>query len=111
MRACFALRKTCTIEDEEPAMKVWTGAMALTSLLVLGGTLAIEPAAAAAKAAAETNGSARAAGVTSQQRTHHRYRHVRYSYRPYGPPQYLGRPTYYIPAPFPFGFDFGFGWW
>jgi len=23
---------------------------------------------------------------------------------------YLGRPVYYIPAPFPLGFDFGFGW-
>jgi hypothetical protein len=23
---------------------------------------------------------------------------------------YLGRPVYYIPAPFPLGFDFRFGW-
>ncbi len=92
-------------------MKGWIGTIALAVVLALGGKLAIGPAAAAAKAGAETYRSTAATNVTSRHRTHAMRRHVRYSYRPYQPPRYLGRPTYYVPAPFPLGFDFGFGWW
>jgi hypothetical protein len=97
------------VEDGEPAMKAWIGA-AIVAALMLGGAAAIGPATAAeattaAEAAATTHRSA------SQRRTHRATRHVGTVYRPVEQPRYLGRPIYYMPAPFPLGFDFGFGWW
>jgi hypothetical protein len=98
-------------EDEEPAMKDWIGALALTALCVVGGKAAVDPAA-AANAAPQTIQSGQTTEVSSQRRHHraqrHRYRHYRPSY--HARPYYLGRPTYYAPAPFPLGFGFGFFW-
>lgn len=97
-------------------MKKWIGAAILALALMVGGSAAIEPAAAAPfvqkqQASQATDFSAR--------RYHRRYyRHVYrpyygYGYRPYyyARPYYYRPYPYYAPAPFPFGFGFGpWGW-
>jgi hypothetical protein len=95
-------------------MTKWIGAAILALTLMLGGSNAINPAAAAPlPAAVQKPGSMQATDLSARRR----YRHYhRYGYRPYYQPYYYARPNYYrpypyyAPAPFPFGFGFG-PWW
>jgi hypothetical protein len=94
-------------------MAKWIGAAVLALTLMLGGSAAINPAAAAPLPAAVQKPQSLQATDLSARR---RYRHTRYGYHPYSRPYYYGRPDYYrpypyyAPAPFPFGFGFG-PWW
>ena len=93
-------------------MTKWIGAATLALTLVLGGSAAINPAA-ASQAAVQKPGALQATELSARRR----YRHyARYGYRPYYRPYYYDRPSYYRPypyyAPAPFAFGFGFGpWW
>jgi hypothetical protein len=94
-------------------MTKWIGAAILALSLMLGGSTAINPAAAAPlQAALQKPQSLQATDLSARRR----YRHYRYGYRPHPRPYYYGRPDYYrpypyyAPAPFPFGFGFG-PWW
>jgi hypothetical protein len=95
-------------------MTKWIGAAVLALTLMLGGSVAINPAAAAPlQAALQKPGSLQATDLNARRR----YRHYhRYGYRPSYRPYYYDRPYYYrpypydAPAPFPFGFGFG-PWW
>ncbi|HEY2213274.1 MAG TPA: hypothetical protein VGH62_17000 [Bradyrhizobium sp.] len=100
-------------------MTKWIGAAILALTMMLGGSAAINPAAAAPSqaAVAQKPGALQATDLSARRRYRHYYR---YGYRPYYRPYYYGRPfyyrpyPYYAPAPFPFGFGFGFGfgpWW
>jgi len=84
-------------------MKGWAGALTMAVSLTLGSA-AIDPAIAAEATVA------RQAITTTQRHAHPAYRHVRTAYRAVEQPRYLGRPVYYVPAPFPLGFGFGFFW-
>jgi hypothetical protein len=93
-------------------MTKWIGAAILALTLMLGGSAAIHPAAAAPlPAAVQKPGSLQATDLSAR-----RHRHYRHGYRPYSRPYYYARPDYYrpypydAPAPFPFGFGFG-PWW
>ncbi len=94
-------------------MTKWIGAAVLALTLMLGGSTAINPAAAAPLPAAVQKPQSLQPTDLSARR---RYRHYRYGYRPYYRPYYYARPyyyrpyPYYAPAPFPFGFGFG-PWW
>jgi hypothetical protein len=98
-------------------MTKWIGAAILAFTLILGGSAAINPAAAAPLPAAVQNPKAVQATDFSARRHYRRYH--RYGYRPYYRPYspYYARPyyyrpyPYYAPAPFPFGLGFGFGPW
>jgi hypothetical protein len=96
-------------------MTKWIGAAILAFTLMLGGSAAINPAAAAPLPAAVQDPKALQATDFSARRHYRRYH--RYGYRPYYRPTYYGRPyyyrpyPYYAPAPFPFGLGFGFGPW
>jgi hypothetical protein len=98
-------------------MKGWIGAATLAAVLVAGGAAAIGSAPAATANPMLRTESAGITDLASRRRAHRAYRPYHNTYHPSyratysGPPQYLGRPTYYVPAPFPLGFDFGFGWW
>jgi len=84
------------------------GAAFLVFALVLGGSVAGNPAAAAPlQAAAQKQHISKAVDFSARHRT--RY-HIRYAYRPYVRPYYLDRPYYYAPAPF-VPFNFGYGLW
>ncbi len=95
-------------------MTKWIGAAVLALTLMLVGSAATNPAAAAPlQAAVQKPGSMQATDLSARRR----YRHDRrYGYRPYSRPFYYDRPSYYrpypydAPAPFPFGFGFG-PWW
>ena len=94
-------------------MTKWIGAAILALTLMLGGSTAINSAAAAQLSAAVQKPQSLQATDLSARRHH---RHTRYGYRPYSRPYYYGRPDYYRPypydAPVPFPFGFGFGpWW
>jgi hypothetical protein len=95
-------------------MTKWIGAAILALTLMLGGSAAINPAAAAPlQAAAQKPESSQATDLGARRRYRHDYR---YGYRPSYRPYYYDRPSYYrpypyyAPAPFPFGFGFG-PWW
>ena len=95
-------------------MTKWTGAAVLALTLMLGGSTAINPAAAApSPAAVQKPQSLQATDLSARRRYRHYYR---YGYRPHYRPYYYARPyyyrpyPYYAPAPFPFGFGFG-PWW
>ena len=94
-------------------MTKWIGAAILALTLMLGGSTAIHPAAAAPSPAAVQKLQPLQATELSARRRH---RHYRYGHRPYSRPYYYARPyyyrpyPYYAPAPFPFGFGFG-PWW
>ena len=94
-------------------MTKWIGAAILALTLMLGGSTAINPAAAAPLPAAVQKPQPLQPTDLSARR---RYRHYRYGYRPYYRPYYYARPyyyrpyPYYAPAPFPFGLGFG-PWW
>jgi hypothetical protein len=94
-------------------MTRWIGAAILALTLMLGGSTAINPAAAAPLPAAVQKPQSLQPTDLSARRRH---RHYRYGYRPYSRPYYYGRPDYYRPypyyepAPFPLGFGFG-PWW
>jgi hypothetical protein len=90
------------------------GAAILALALMLGGSAAINPAAAAPlRAAVQKPESSQATDLAARRRYRH---HDRYGYRPPYRPYYYDRPSYYrpypyvAPAPFPFGFGFG-PWW
>ena len=90
------------------------GAAILALTLMLGGSAAINPAAAApSRAAVQKPESSQATDLGARRRYRH---HYRYGYRPSYRPYYYDRPSYYrpypysTPAPFPFGFGFG-PWW
>jgi len=95
-------------------MTKWIGAAILALTLTLGGSAAINPAAATQLQAAMPKPESLQATDLSARR---RYRHYsRYGHRPYYRPYYYDRPSYYRPypyyAPAPFTFGFGFGpWW
>jgi hypothetical protein len=91
-------------------MTRWIGAAVLALTLMLGGSAAMGPAAAAPLQAALQNPQAwKATDLSSRRRYRHR---TRDAYRPYYRPYYYDRPTYYAPAPFfPF-LGLGYGpWW
>ena len=94
-------------------MTKWIGAAILALTLMLGGSAAIDPAAAASQAAVQKPESSQATDLGARRRYRH---HDRYGYRPSYRPYYYDRPSYYrpypyyAPAPFPFGFGFG-PWW
>jgi hypothetical protein len=93
-------------------MTKWIGAAVLALTLMLGGSAATNPAAAAPlQAAVHKPGSMQAADLSARRRYRHDHR---YGYRPNYQPYYYDRPYYYRPypyyAPFPFGFGFG-PWW
>jgi hypothetical protein len=94
-------------------MTKWIGAAILALTLMLGGSTAINPAAAAPLPAAAQKPQPLQPTDLSTRR---RYRHDRYGHRPYSRPYYYARPDYYrpypydAPAPFPCGFGFG-PWW
>jgi hypothetical protein len=82
------------------------GAAVLALTLMLGGSAAIHPAAAAPDAVEKQHTRQ---GIDLSAR-----RHIRYAYRPYHRPYYyLDRPYNYAPAPFvPFNFGYGlWPWW
>jgi len=87
-------------------MKIWIGTAMVAAALTFGSAAASDPV-----IAAEACVAAEATATTTQRRARPAHRHVRTVTRVYEQPHYLGRPTYYVPAPFPLGFDFGFGWW
>jgi hypothetical protein len=97
-------------------MTKWISAAILALTMMLGGSAAINPAAAApSQAAVQKPGALQATDLSARRRYRHYYR---YGYRSYHRPYYYDRPyyyrpyPYYAPAPFPFGFGFGFGpWW
>jgi hypothetical protein len=97
-------------------MTKWISAAILALTMMLGGSAAINPAAAApSQAAVQKPGALQATDLSARRRYRHYYR---YGYRPYHRPYYYDRPyyyrpyPYYAPATFPFGFGFGFGpWW
>jgi hypothetical protein len=78
-------------------MKAWFGA-ALMALSLHSGAVSITAAAEAIPRATHAR----------HHRAHHHIVTRVVERRPVT--GYLGRPIYYIPAPFPLGFDFGFGW-
>ena len=108
------------------AMMKWIGPAVLAAMVIVGGPIRIESAAATSSPSAERASSVSSASTTSTdisarrhvRRYHHNYhsgyRNYRYGYRPYYP-RYYARPydyepyPYYAPAPLPFGFSFGFG--
>ena len=88
----------------------WIGACIVALALMLGGSAAINSAAAAPlKTAVQKLQADKITDLSARRRTRH---HARYAYRPYYRPYYIDRPTYYAPAPF---FPFlGLGyrpWW
>lgn len=101
-------------------MKKWTGTAILALTLMIGGSAAIDSAAAAPlQTEVQESQAARATDFSA-----HRYyrRYYGYGYRPYYRRYYYARPyyyrpypyyyapyPYYAPAPFPLGFGFGFG--
>jgi hypothetical protein len=95
-------------------MTKWIGAAVLALTLMLGGSAATNPAAAAPwPAVVQKPQSLQPTDLSARRR----YRHYhRYGYRRYSRPYYYARPyyyrpyPYYAPAPFPFGFGFG-PWW
>jgi hypothetical protein len=92
-------------------MSKWIGAAILALSLVLGGTAAIDPVAAApSQAAAQKQQPRQATEWSARRRT---WPHARYVYRRYEPPVYYERPYYYAPAPFvPFNYGYGlWPWW
>jgi hypothetical protein len=95
-------------------MTKWIGAAILALALMLGGSAAINPAAAApSQAAVQKPESSQATDLGARRRYRH---HYRYGYRPSYRPYYYDRPSYYRPypyyAPVPFPLGFGFGpWW
>jgi hypothetical protein len=97
-------------------MTRWIGAAILALTLMLGGRVAINPAAAAPSPAALQNPHAWKATDLGARRRYRHHRHYAYRpyYRPYyyGRPYYYDRPYYYSPAPFfPF-LGLGYGpWW
>ena len=109
-------------------MKIWIGAAILALALMLGGSAAIDSAAAAPLRTAVQESQASKATDFSARRYHRRY--YRYGYRPYYGygyrpyyrryhyarpyyyrpyPYYYAPYPYYAPAPFPLGFGIGFG--
>jgi hypothetical protein len=89
------------------------GAIILGVTLMLGGSAAIDPAAAARSGVAVQKPQTPAATDLSARR---RIRHpVRYADRAYAQPHYYDRPDYYRPYPYvlpvPFFLGFGFGPW
>jgi hypothetical protein len=103
---------------EEDFMRRWTGAAVVALTLILGGSAAIKPAAAAPSQTVAQKSQAGSATDFSARRYYRRY--YGYGYRPYYQ-RYYARPYYYRPypyyapyygpAPIPFGFGFGFGPW
>jgi hypothetical protein len=91
------------------AMKRWTRAAMLTTVVMAGGIGTIDVASAAKII---TVPQFHAADRNAPRRIHRDVRYDRSYDQPYagGWTYYYGRPYYYAPAPFPFGFDFGFGW-
>jgi hypothetical protein len=95
-------------------MTKWIGAALLAVTLVIGSAASIGPTSAASSpATAQKPHAAEATDFSARRRIRH-YRH--YAYRPYDPPYYYDRPTYYrpypYPVPLPFFLGFGFGpWW
>jgi hypothetical protein len=96
--------------EGDAAMKRWTGAAMLTTLVAAGGT--VDVASAAKIITVPQFRAANAADLNASRRIDRDVRHDRSTDQPYsgGWTYYYGRPYYYAPAPFPFGFDFGFGW-
>jgi hypothetical protein len=93
-------------------MTKWIGA-AILALSLIGGSAAVDSAAAASLEQAAAKPDMRdAASVRGHRHVRH-HAYARYVYRPYVQPTYLDRPYYYAPAPnFALAFGFGFGpWW
>ncbi len=93
-------------------MTRWTGAAILVALLILGGPVAIDAAAAATslQAAVQKPQAPDATDLSARRRVRP---YPRYASRPYVQPHYYDRPDYYRPYPYvlpvPFFLGFGFG--
>lgn len=86
------------------------GVAMLAAALMVGGSVAIRPAAAASlQTTLQKRQTGEANDLGARRRIRDRHRHV---YRPVDPPHYYDRPYYYAPAPFfPF-LGLGYGpWW
>jgi hypothetical protein len=103
-------------QRQESVMKSLIGAAFVAGALVVAGPSAIDSAAAAPPAKAQSAGTSDAtdfSGPRYNRRYHRHYGH----YRPYYRPYYYNRPVYYrpypydAPAPFIFGIGFGPFWW
>ena len=94
-------------------MSKWIRAAILALTLMLGGSAAINPA--AAEPAQATAQRQQAGAATDLGARRHYRRHTRYAYRPYYRPYYptyYDRPYYYAPAPFFPLLGLGYGpWW
>ena len=92
------------------------GAALVAGALVVAGPGAIDNAAAAPRAKAQSVGTSDATDFSAHRYNRRYYRHYGY-YRPYYRPYYYNRPVYYrpypydAPAPFTFGIGFGPVWW
>ena len=98
-------------------MKTVIGAAFVAGALMFAGPAAIDPAAAASPPIKGQSAGPSGATDFSAQRVYRRYGYgYRPHVRPYAPPYYYARPTYYrpypyaVPAPFVFGFGFGPYW-
>jgi hypothetical protein len=99
---------------QESVMKRLIGAAAVAGALVLAGSAAVNPAAAAPQAKTQASVISDATDFSARRYTR---QHYHYGDRPYVRPYYYARPSYYrpypyyAPAPFPLGFGFGPSWW
>jgi hypothetical protein len=97
-------------------MKSLIGAAFVASALVVAGSAAISPVAAAPQTKAQSAGTSDVTDFSAHRYNRRYYRHYGY-YRPYYRPYYYNRPVYYrpypydAPAPFTFGIGFGPFWW
>ena|SRR2546421_11019596 len=97
-------------------MKTLIGVAFVAGALAVGGPGAIDIAAAAPQAKAQSAGTSDATDFSAHRYNRRYYRHYGY-YRPYYRPYYYNRPVYYrpypydAPAPFTFGIGFGPVWW
>jgi hypothetical protein len=103
-------------QREESVMKSVIGAAFVAGALVVAGPNAIDSAAAAPQAKAQSAGTSDATDFSGHRYNRRYHRHYGH-YRPYYRPYYYNRPVYYrpypydAPAPFIFGIGFGPLWW